>query len=78
MIPYFCFKKVNDALFVSIGISAAILLTFGYIKANIIGLSAKESVFSAVQTLVVGAFAAGASYGIVRGLDQKFNATVNG
>ncbi|KAF4416010.1 CCC1 [Fusarium acutatum] len=72
MIPYFCFKNVYHALFASIGISVVILLTFGYVKAHITGLDTKESAFSAVQTLIVGAFAAATSYGIVRGLDRQF------
>ncbi|EXK23682.1 hypothetical protein FOMG_19557 [Fusarium oxysporum f. sp. melonis 26406] len=72
MVPYFCFKNVYHALFASIGISVVILLTFGYVKAHITGLDTKESAFSAVQTLVVGAFAAATSYGIVRGLDRQY------
>lgn len=73
MIPYFGYKNVHDALFTSIGISVLILLTFGYIKAHVTGLSKRDCVFSAVQTLIVGSLAAGASYGIVRGLDHQFN-----
>lgn len=72
MIPYFAMAKVNDALYVSIGISVVILLLFGYAKAHVTGLSARESAFSAAQTLVIGALAAATSYGIVRGLDSRF------
>lgn len=72
MIPYFCFNNVYHALFTSIGISIAVLLGFGYTKAYVTGLSPKESALSAAQTLVVGVFAAGTSYGIVRGLDHQF------
>lgn len=72
MIPYFAMTKVNEALYVSIGISVAILLLFGYAKAHVTGLSARESAFSAVQTLFIGTLAAATSYGIVRGLDSRF------
>lgn len=69
MIPYFALKHVTTALFVSIGITAVILLAFGYGKAVITGTSHKGAVASALQTLIIGAAAAGASYGIVRGIN---------
>lgn len=75
MIPYFAYKNVNHALFTSIGITAVILLVFGYVKAVITGCRTKDAVFSAVQTLVVGAVAAAASYGIVRGVNSAENVT---
>jgi vacuolar iron transporter family protein len=70
MIPYFAFKNnVNHALFTSIGITAAILIIFGYVKAIATGCQHKDAAWSAVQTLVIGAAAAGVSYGIVKGVD---------
>ena len=71
MIPYFIYKDVNSALFTSAGITVAILLIFGYVKALITGTGHKAAAASAVQTLFVGALAAGASYGIVRGVNEK-------
>jgi vacuolar iron transporter family protein len=71
MIPYFAMANVTHALFVSIGITAAVLLIFGYIK-NWVTVGTKRSAFyGAFQTLLVGGLAAGTSYGIVRGLDSK-------
>jgi hypothetical protein len=63
-------KNVTHALFISIGITAVILLSFGYIK-NVVSVGTKRSgAYGALQTLIVGALAAGASYGIVRAIDS--------
>jgi VIT1/CCC1 family predicted Fe2+/Mn2+ transporter len=71
MIPYFVMKDATKALFVSIGITVAILLAFGFIK-NWITLRTKRAGFwGALQTLTIGVVAAGTSYGIVRGLDSR-------
>jgi len=70
MIPYFAIKNVTHALFVSIGVTIVILLAFGYIKAIITGMGRRSAVASAFQTLAVGIAAAGASYGIVRGIES--------
>ncbi|KAI4752779.1 hypothetical protein E4T52_06852 [Aureobasidium sp. EXF-3400] len=70
MIPYFAFKRTNDALFTSIGITVVILIVFGYGKSAIVGNPKKDSILSACYTLIVGVVAAGTSYGIVRGLDS--------
>lgn len=70
MIPYFIFRRnVNDALFVSIGITGLVLLAFGYIKAKIIGISRRACVMSALQALLIGTLAAGAAYGVVRAVN---------
>lgn len=71
MLPYFFFKEVNDALFTSIGITVVILLIFGYVKALVTGTDHRAAAASAVQTLLVGALAAGTSYGIVRMVNEK-------
>ena len=72
MIPYFIFHDhVNKALFVSIGITACVLLIFGFVKSKLSGTSLKDCFFSAVQTLVLGAAAAGAAYGIVLGVNSS-------
>jgi predicted membrane protein (TIGR00267 family) len=70
MIPYFAYKDVNHALFTSIGVTVVILLIFGYVKAQLTGCTKRDSVMSALQTLMVGTIAAGTSYGIVRGFNQ--------
>lgn len=71
MIPYFAMTSVTHALFVSIGITFVILLIFGYIKNYITVKSKRSGVYGAVQTLCIGALAAGTSYGIVKGIDQS-------
>lgn len=70
MIPYFAIQAVNTALFVSIGITAAILLIFGYVKAIVTGNKRNGALYSALQTLLIGASAAAVSYGVVRGIDS--------
>ncbi|KAK7518978.1 Ccc1 family [Phyllosticta citriasiana] len=70
MLPYFFLSKIKDALFTSIGITVAVLLIFGYVKASATGCPRKTCLSSAVQTLVVGALAAATSYAIVRGVDS--------
>ena len=71
MIPYFAVKNVNTALIASICITVVILIVFGYSKALLTGTGHKSATFSAIQTLFVGALAAGASYGIVRGVNAS-------
>jgi predicted membrane protein (TIGR00267 family) len=73
MIPYFAVKNVNTALYISIVITIIILLIFGYSKSIVTGTGQKSAVISALQTLAVGAVAAGASYGIVRGVDASLS-----
>jgi len=69
MVPYFVAKNVNTALKISISIAVVVLIAFGYIKSLITGTGHKSAVISAGQTLIVGALAVGASYGIVRGVN---------
>ncbi|CAM1503650.1 Fc.00g012410.m01.CDS01 [Cosmosporella sp. VM-42] len=71
MIPYFIMKRVREALFVSIGITVAVLLVFGYVKNYVAIRNHRAGVWGALQTLVIGMLAAGTSYAIVRGLDRK-------
>ncbi|RSL53790.1 hypothetical protein CEP51_014827 [Fusarium floridanum] len=71
MIPYFVMDRVREALFVSIGITVAVLLVFGYVKNYVAIRNHRAGVWGAVQTLVIGMLAAGTSYAIVRGLDSK-------
>ena len=69
MIPYFIVKRANIALFISIAVTAVILLAFGFYKSRFLGASYSQSFLSAFKTLLIGAVAAGASYGIVRAID---------
>jgi len=71
MLPYFCTDKINTALFTSIGITVVILLSFGYVKTRLSVTSTRVAVSGALQTLLIGAAAAGASYGIVRAVDSR-------
>ncbi|KAF2791812.1 DUF125-domain-containing protein [Melanomma pulvis-pyrius CBS 109.77] len=73
MIPYFAFHNVNHALLTSIGITIVMLVTFGYLKAFLTGIKKIGVVESILQTLAVGAIAAGASYGIVRGISKALS-----
>lgn len=70
MIPYFVMDVARDALFVSIGITVVILLGFGYVKSYVTIRTRKAGLWGAMQTLVIGALAAGTSYAIVRLLDS--------
>jgi len=72
MTPYFTHPDVNHALFISIGITAVMLVAFGYVKAIFTGTCRKGAVESAVQTLFVGVLAAGSSYGIVKGINSVY------
>lgn len=64
--------STTKALFISIGITAFVLLVFGAIKGYLTGSRSGWGwlIVSALQTLSVGTLAAGAAYGIVRALDN--------
>lgn len=64
-------RDVHTALFVSIGLAIFVLIVFGFLKARLIGATMAQSLRSAASTLFIGAVAAGASYGIVRGVDSS-------
>ena len=70
MIPYFALE-VTKALFVSIGITAFILLLFGGVKDYVTTNDKMEACKGALKTLSVGAAAAAASYGIVRAVNES-------
>lgn len=65
LLPYFFLKSVVRALYVSIGITALILLLFGYGRARIVGTTKRAAVLGGLQTLLIGGIAAGTAYGIV-------------
>jgi len=70
MIPYFIAHDVNTALFISIGITVVILLVFGFVKTRLNISSKRVAAVGALQTLMIGVLAAGASYGIVRAVNS--------
>jgi VIT1/CCC1 family predicted Fe2+/Mn2+ transporter len=57
MIPYFAMKNVAHALFVSIGITAIILLLFGFIKNYITIRTRRAGAYGAIETLLIGVVA---------------------
>jgi VIT1/CCC1 family predicted Fe2+/Mn2+ transporter len=75
LLPYFFLTKVDEALFISIGLMAFVLLVFGYVKTGVVrGWSGRANVLAGIkgslQMLVVGATAAGAAVGLVRALNR--------
>lgn len=72
MTPYFGLKNVQHALFASIGVTVFVLLAFRYFKAWITSNNRVESICSGLQTLLIGAAASAASYGIVKGVNSAF------
>jgi VIT1/CCC1 family predicted Fe2+/Mn2+ transporter len=75
MIPYFAVNNVDRALFISIGVTCVVLLIFGYCKAIATGTTKRTAMYGAVETLAIGAVAAGVSYGIVRGVNKGLGGT---
>ncbi|OAK93756.1 DUF125-domain-containing protein [Phaeosphaeriaceae sp. SRC1lsM3a] len=73
MIPYFALRNVNHALFTSIGITVVLLVMFGWVKSVLTGIKGIGIVSSILQTVAVGAIAAGTSYGIVRGISHALH-----
>jgi vacuolar iron transporter family protein len=61
--PYFLIKSVPNALLASIAVTAVALFVFGYIKGR---FTVARPVRSALQTLVVGGFAAAVAFVIAR------------
>jgi len=66
LMPYFFLTDAYEALYISIAVTLTTLLIFGYIKSLLV--SPKTAVRGAFQTLVIGAVAAGASFGIVKAI----------
>jgi VIT1/CCC1 family predicted Fe2+/Mn2+ transporter len=66
LLPYFFLQNAYDALYISIGVTLTTLMIFGYVKSILV--SPKTAFKGALQTLIIGAVAAGASFGIVKAL----------
>lgn len=71
MLPYFFMQTAEKALLVSVVITVVILVAFGWMKNWVAIRTRKAGFWGAVQTLIVGALAAGTSYVIVRALDHS-------
>ncbi|KAI7900467.1 Ccc1 family [Cokeromyces recurvatus] len=69
LLPYCFFDNSLHALYVSVAVTSLTLLIFGYIKSRLV--NPHGAVWGAIQTLFIGAIAAGASYGIVYLLPQE-------
>ncbi|KAG1178300.1 hypothetical protein G6F70_000145 [Rhizopus microsporus] len=69
LIPYFFIDDATIGLYASIAVTSLTLLIFGYIKSRLV--NPKGAISGAFQTLLIGAVAAGASYGIVYLLPQE-------
>jgi vacuolar iron transporter family protein len=71
LMPYFFIARAHVALFYSCLLTGVVLLVFGAVKARVTGAGAgiKGYIWGAVSTLLVGGFAAGAAYGIVKALE---------
>ncbi|KAK0612075.1 Ccc1 family [Immersiella caudata] len=70
MLPYFFMAgRAREALGVSVGIAVVVLLAFGFAKSWVTVRNGKAGVWGALQTLVIGAVAAGTSYEVVRLVD---------
>jgi VIT1/CCC1 family predicted Fe2+/Mn2+ transporter len=66
--PYFFISEIHTALLVSVAVTLAALFIFGFLKAKAIGQHAFKG---AVKTVLIGALAAGAAYGIARLIELK-------
>ncbi|KAI8391157.1 Ccc1 family [Radiomyces spectabilis] len=63
LLPYIFIDDATLALYVSVAVTSLTLLIFGYVKSRLV--NPKGALWGAIQTLLIGALAAGASYGIV-------------
>lgn len=71
MFPYIFLSSVQDALAVSVAVTALTLLVFGVVKQRCTGGKSdmRGYTYGALSTLAVGGLAAGASWAIVRALE---------
>jgi VIT1/CCC1 family predicted Fe2+/Mn2+ transporter len=63
LVPYMIAAEVKTALLVSVVVTLAALLVFGYVKGRFTGAGAVKS---ALQTMLIGGIAAGAAFAIAR------------
>lgn len=71
MVPYLAIKNdMNLALYVSIGVTAALLMIVGFLQAVLFGCTWKRGTMHAMRVFAIGASAAGVSYGFVKALHK--------
>lgn len=63
--PYIILASAQTALWVSVLVTLAALLVFGYVKGHFTGTTPLRS---AIQTMLIGGVAAGAAFGIARAI----------
>lgn len=63
LLPYMLIGQAASALLVSIGLTLAALLVFGFVKGRVSGA---RPLRSAIQTVVIGGLAAAAAFGLAR------------
>ncbi|KAF8597533.1 DUF125-domain-containing protein [Ceratobasidium sp. AG-I] len=73
LLPYFFVESAGTGLFYSCVVTGITLLVFGAVKTHYTGATggAGGYIWGAVSTLLVGGFAAGAAFGIVRALEAS-------
>jgi VIT1/CCC1 family predicted Fe2+/Mn2+ transporter len=73
LLPYIVISDTRTALFVSIGVTAGLLLVFGVVKQHYSGAptGARGYTSGAISTLFVGGIAAAASWGIVHAIEGR-------
>lgn len=78
LLPYIIIHNVHTALFVSIGVTAGLLVIFGIVKQHYSGARTgiKGYTYGAISTLLVGSMAAAASWGIVRAIESHGSSSV--
>jgi VIT1/CCC1 family predicted Fe2+/Mn2+ transporter len=71
LLPYILVSDIQDALFLSIGVTGIVLVVFGIVKQISTGgqTDIRGLLYGAFSTLFVGAAAAGSSWAIVRALE---------
>lgn len=73
MTPYFTAQHLSTALGISIGITTIVLLIFGYVKSLAAGMTGYSALHGSLETLLIGAAAAGGSYGITWGVNKHLS-----
>jgi VIT1/CCC1 family predicted Fe2+/Mn2+ transporter len=72
MFPYFVVGHISTALVASVGITAVMLSIFGYVKSVATGIGRYSALYGSLETLLIGAVSASASYSIVRAVNDWF------
>ncbi len=71
--PYFIFtENIYHGLYVSIGVTAVVLVAFGFMKSKLAGTGTKDAFIGSLQTLILGSIAAAVAYGVVEAVNSGF------